>query len=521
MSRSRIVVSQTDPHRAAPGAVGPLPVGLVRWPSGGRVSVIVKATLSFAGTAAVQTAQVAAEQLPLSIGEKREKRGARDDELHYPSDFCRWRPWTDVYLVGHAYAMRAEERIDCKLVIDGDERSFCVRGSPREAMPLSHGFLRGPDGEVRVDPTAPHGPLPAEDEFELEGHDGPIAVDDDDRYFSSPQKPKKEPPPPTASPDDNMGSILDEIRRGGTSYAGELLRFGEPGPESLIELYGLSREATRRVVQLPGVEPLVIAETEWDTVVMDMRCDTVWIDTDAEQIVLVWRGQLPTFRDEGRDISKLIVSLEAVRDLREPPELFQDLAKGTVGYAVEEQDVREPTELDEIERAELQMEQLAAMEATPRPDIGIAEYARISAELAEQREPRADVLKRHKLTEDRWLNEERAWLMMMATAALDGDTSYAERYGELFVQAQDELASPTETDKSLEEYADLKLALEREPAGEVLSRHQLTEPEWRRLDRKWMKRRLGSPDVRKAYNARVRRLRALESGKSGGEETES
>jgi hypothetical protein len=178
----------------------------------------------------------------------------------------------------------------------------------------------------------------------------------------------------------------------------------------------------------------VFLETRWGDRPIDMICDTLWIDTDRELLVLVWRGQAHA-PAEGRDIERIVVSLERDDAPRRRAERERALLRGAGAHAIEPPDLTDPAAGDG-EDPTLALEKYARWEEPVEPSLPLDRYAAVAAELAEQREPRREVLDRHGLSEDDWMLEERAWLEKMGDAAMRGDDGPATAYGALFAAAR-------------------------------------------------------------------------------------
>jgi hypothetical protein len=503
MKRLRLLVGQTrqDAARAAGVVCAPLPVGVVPW-AAGRISIVIKATLSYAGSDAIQTATFTAEQEPLSLASPSDLRGAQPGELIHPSDFVTWKPKADVLLHGHAFGPRAAPRIDARVVVSGMERSFCLIGSPAERMPLSGGFLRAVDGESPTDPVGAAGPWATELDDELDD-EGALTEEDIimlDRIDAA------------------RGEISDAVRdtglpvrRQGTSFAATPQRAKYIPSDAVIELAGLTVGGGRRVIQLPGLSPFCMIEMRWGDFAVKLECDTLRIDTDREILHLVWRGQAPISTEDGSDVRRLTVSLERDNHRRELGAIYGDLQRGVFSRAIEEIDLREPAPPEDD--PSLRMAKYAEWKHTPEPTIEIEQYARISAEIGEKRETKAEVLRRHNLDGDGWALEERAWLERMGDAAMKGDGSLSLRYGALLIASQDALAGPGEAARTVDEYATIKVAMESQGTAEVLQAHSMTVPEWNRLDRRMKRQGHADQTFREEMKRRLQVARLRDGSK--------
>ena len=421
-TRDRIIVAQPRRDHAA------LPTGVLHWFHGmDALTVIVKGTFSYADS---DTLVLCGEQEPLTIDRPSELAPA---ELMMASDFVPRKSAVDVLLYGHAHAVQATTRIDARIALGEMQRSFCVVSDREQStIALTDDHLRDRNGEM----TPPVGPA-----FSIALLE-PV-VDDAD------------------SADIYMSAV-------------PMMRCGSVAAGDVIELMGLSARGKRRL-RLPSMQPVLTAPALAEIVPQLMTCDTVWLDTDNERCVLVWRAAFDTLGG----VEQLTLGFVDGEG---------DLARGHFFYAAQRHDLSSEPKPDTDEADRLRMaryETLADIDG-PQPSITLERYAIITAELAEQREPREDVLARHGFDEDAWLLEERGWLERMAGDALTGDATVAAQFGDLFVEAQGELARPEEHARTLSDWVTISVAIERaEDVSQALFDHDLTLAEWLRLDKRW------------------------------------
>jgi hypothetical protein len=475
---SRILVAQADSSVATGGPRFPLSVALVRWRGAEPyLTVTVKAAFDFAGADESPLAEIRAEREPFRLDVPSELEGAADGELGYPSDFVPLKPQCDVLLVGHAYARSPTTLLEASVGIAGFSRRFWVKSSEsRRELALCRGAICGPDGT----PADAVGPV------------GLTARESADAAF-------------------------EELDFGQMQAAAPAQRMVPPPPDAAIELWNLSPGVERRRVQLPAFVPRVVVESgTWGDDVLDLRCDTVWIDTDFERIVLAWRAMRPMAYADAREVQRLVVSLEKAEEPRGHLQVLRSLPRGHLSYAVEEEDVRTGVAV-EPDADELELARYETLEHGAEPTLTLEQYAQVSAELAEQSDSRDHVLERHVLDEHSWTLEERGWLERMGEAAMAGDGRIAVEFGQLFVLAQDALRGANEP-RSVEEYAELLVAMESaEDPSKVLDGFGMRLAQWMRLDRHW--RRVAEQDYRVAE--KLERLVAQERAEAaarGGDE---
>lgn len=450
-------------------ALGPaLAAGTLRYEvadEGGRVSprlgLILKAAMSFAEG---DEARLIAPPPPC-FARASELPGAAPEELAYPSDYVPERDGADVLLHGHAYAELPSPRIEAAIAVADVRRSLTlVAGGPAAALPLSAAYLREADGQRPAPPA------------------GPVAT-------------------PLAS-----GLHVRELLPDRYASAAPGQRAASLQADAVIEMTGLSRRARRRVVRLPALAPQAVAVSRsGEDVPFELRCDTLWIDTDREELVLVWRGAIPLAGDAAAgSLARIDVWMEATAEPRSTDDVRQQLQRGHFAYAREEDDAAGGELPPPIPEDELREAKLSLWDQSPEATLPMERYAQISAELQEKREPRAETLRRHGLDEDGWGLEERAVMEGLAAAAMGGDAAPANAFGLLFLAAQEALAAPEEAARGVAEYAEVKAAMDAgADPSKVLAAFAMTLPVWMRLDRRMHRAALADPALRDEIEART------------------
>ncbi|WP_437305811.1 hypothetical protein [Sorangium sp. So ce388] len=135
-------------------------------------------------------------------------------------------------------------------------------------------------------------------------------------------------------------------------------------------------------------------------------------------------------------------------------------------------------------------------------------YARITAELAHGTASRAAVLARAGLDEARWLLIEQAWLLRLATAALQGDFSLASEHDAVLAAVQATLAEDAPP-LPLDSYARIVAAIEGggEPSR-VLAEAGVRSAVFARSQRAWAAKLASDKALAAAFRDSVKRLRA-------------
>ena len=483
MSQSRVIVAQ--PASLCRDGAGLLSVGVLRWTLPRRrvvvddtpltmaaqpaMTFIVKATYSYAACARPEDAmELAAEPEGLALDVPSELSGAAEDEIAYSSDFVPLVRMCGVTVTGHAFSKEPLARIPAGFEIGDVARLFDVeRGAE------SDGPEAGTPGP-RVAVPGTRAPL-------VRGAIRPRRkVGVEDGAFAEPVGPRLTPPLLDEYPD---GFDFLEYNTAPPSQRTE----GIP-PGASLSLHGLSPRAETLRLRLPDAVPVMWVDTaEEKGIALPLGCDGVWIDTDRELVVMVYRMPMPIPSLELTGVERVTIAT-AKHGARAPTldEVRADLARGAFEMAVElcdfEDEAGPPPEPSLFARYEI-------WERREEPTISLAMYATVAAALAEGTAPRGEVLSAHGFDEERFLLEERGWLLRMAESAQRGDTDLAARYGQLFVDAQDRLAGPGEGKESVSEYVVLKVDVEdAEEPQKVLADRKITLAAFMRMDRRWTRR---------------------------------
>lgn len=456
----RLVYAQPTP----PDGAAPLPVGIVpfRAPEP-RLSVIVKVTCSLHENPDGSRSFIRSDkQEPLSLPVPSMLAGASMDDLAYPGDFVPRKAAMDALVTGHAYSVQPTGQINVEFHIGSVSRVFCTRASGAATMlPLTPPYLRGPDGFSPAESIAARGAPAISDEH---------PADFDYSVYNA--------APPT-------------------QRANELPRNGKMFFRGLVP-------ATEYVEAIcPTITPhAVLVSAHESHIDVPLQCDTLWYDSDRSIAVFVFRGDVQLIPPDVFDLRHVIVWADEHHARRSVDDVRKDLPRGVFGFTVAAGDLAggEPPG----DPAEIELVRYSTFDVSPEPTLSLEQYAAISAELAEGKPKRDEVLRRHRLDEDRWLLEERAILGGMAEAAVKQDTAMAVRYGELFMAAQDALAEPWENDQSVDDYVDMKAEMEvRGDPQRVLAERQMRLAPWLRLERRMTRQALADPSFAAMIEERV------------------
>jgi len=451
-------------------------VGVVRhrYASERAFTVVLKAVLRFTDAAEATVDRAPGIHGRISLDRPAPATPGVDPELVYASDFAPQKAFADVLLVGHARGPRTN-RMTAAVGLGRLERPFlAVAGQPSSTIPLWPPYLRELDGitpaqvgplRVEADPTGSFGP----------GFDFSVF---------------------NAAPPLQRTDIVE--------------------PDATIELRQLSAGGAERQIRLPALAPRVYVDCGDDEgALVNPPCDTIWIDTDEDRIVLVWRGVVLVNPSQ---VERMIVALEPAQGGRNLRAMLRAAPRARFAFAAEA-DRLDPAAQDEDEQDELLIARHTALcaEHGVDPTLSMDGYAAVAAELAEAGAARSEVLGRHHFTEDSWFLEERGWMERITTAAEAGNAEPATDYGDRFRAAQERLAAPT-PETTLEDYAAIVAAMEVEDTGKVLPRHKLTVPAWTRLERRWSDAIDADPALAQRYEQALGAARAATPEPTDGEE---
>ncbi|WP_438043862.1 DUF2169 family type VI secretion system accessory protein [Sorangium sp. So ce128] len=136
-------------------------------------------------------------------------------------------------------------------------------------------------------------------------------------------------------------------------------------------------------------------------------------------------------------------------------------------------------------------------------EVSVERCAIIAAELAERPVPRADVLRAHGLSDERWEQAEARWQEAMAEEARRGERPLRDRFDAAYLAAWEAIRGvlrPTD-------YARLVVATERDGAAAALDPLAIRRTVWAQMKRLWARRLAGDPRLRAHVEAEIATLR--------------
>ncbi|WP_437277212.1 DUF2169 domain-containing protein [Sorangium sp. So ce375] len=136
-------------------------------------------------------------------------------------------------------------------------------------------------------------------------------------------------------------------------------------------------------------------------------------------------------------------------------------------------------------------------------EVSVERCAVVAAELAERPVPRADVLRAHGLTDERWEQAEMRWQEAMAEEAGRRERPLRDRFDAAYLAAWEAIRGvlhPTD-------YARLVVATERDGAAAALDPLAIRRTVWAQMKRLWARRLAGDPRLRAQVEAEIATLR--------------
>ena len=290
-----------------------------------------------------------------------------------------------------------------------------------------------------------------------------------------------------------------------------------------IRLAGLSPDPEASIeIELPRLAPRALVNYSQVRVQRgDVRLflDGVLVDLDTSTISFTWRGLAETTANPHVDVDRIVLGWAPPARWNEDPlgawdDALRELPRGRFQFAVERDDVirgEDPPKLDEAELLMAKCETLAHANAA-EPEMLPHEAAAIAAELAEQRSPRAEALRRHGTDDYAWGIEERAWAQRLASVREEPEGGPSAEYVRAYRRASDALATPREDKITAAEYVAIASNMKRGDPMKALAEVGLGLGAFGRIDRRFREK----AQADKAFAAELARLRADEEARHGG-----
>lgn len=223
-----------------------------------------------------------------------------------------------------------------------------------------------------------------------------------------------------------------------------------------IRLTGLSPDPEASIeIELPRLAPRALVNYSQVRVQRgDVRLflDGVLVDLDTSTVSFTWRGLAETTANPHIDVDRIVLGWAPPARWNEDPwgawdDALRELPRGRFRFAVERDDVvrdEEPPKLDEATLLMAKYETLTHANAA-EPEMLPHEAAAIAAELAAQRWPREEVLRRHGTDEYTWGIEERAWAQRLASVREEPDGGPSAEYALAYRRAVKAMAEENKT----------------------------------------------------------------------------
>jgi len=320
-------------------------------PPGHSLTLIVKGTFDLVPEG---VAKIAEEQLPLGPDQFYPEDEEGTGSVRYESDLVEFKPAADLLLVGtcHPHNRRGVQRCPVTFQVGRRSRSLVVVG---DRFWETHGLLK----RVRVTEPRPFRKMPLRYEMSFGGPGSPLnpvgrgagPVDSKDGLRPLPNiedpknlvvSPKSTPFPAGFGPLNRtwqhrvqgMGShdekyveecwpnLPGDFDRASCNAAppGQTLEKYLRGDEEIV-LENLHAEHPTYRCDLPGLRVrCFLRDTDPDAAEsideVRLHLDTLWVDADAEQLVLVWRGHTDVSSNEFEEIAQALIVAEP---MSEPP----------------------------------------------------------------------------------------------------------------------------------------------------------------------------------------------------------
>jgi hypothetical protein len=229
-------------------SLSPLSVGGLAWSSPEPCyTVVLKATFSLEGDGPLN---LHLQQAPVS----EEKPGKREGELFYGSDFAPRKVGVDLMLVGHARGRDTARVLPIRVALgELESQLYAVSDTPARKIPLSRARRRADDPKSAVQLA----------------------------------------PRPTATRSWRHHLIASHFDFTAFNAADPEHRLDEMPLDAVLRLEGLSSSGEPLEVLIGDTQPYVFyvrdCHARDDADLLFPACDTVWIDTDRERLILTWR----------------------------------------------------------------------------------------------------------------------------------------------------------------------------------------------------------------------------------------
>lgn len=284
------------------------------------------------------------EEQPPPMGDVRFD-GAETASLHYASDFAIHKPKADVTMVGHAYPGSSPGVALVTLQIGRLHRSIAVFGDRTwgtlGAQSKPAAFDRLPLRWER----AMGGPLSEANPIGR-GFKTGILLPNLERREALVQSARDVPAPACFAPvPQEWKSRMSKLGSFGGAWRKErwpffpqdfdFSFFNAAPPEQQVpylrgdeafSIQGVRPDHAVLAGQLPAIVPRAFAYMSQDAggafAEVGLNLDTVWFDTDAARIALVWRGMVNVRDDEASDIAALFVTTSSVGEVLDSPKAF-------------------------------------------------------------------------------------------------------------------------------------------------------------------------------------------------------
>ncbi|HRI69919.1 MAG TPA: DUF2169 domain-containing protein [Polyangium sp.] len=199
-----------------------------------------------------------------------------------------------------------------------------------------------------------------------------------------------------------------------------------------IQLENLHPEYSRFSTRLNAGRPYGIAQKPGkNPIELELRCDTLVIDTERCVATLTWRGSIPLAYPE--ELVEVEVTTDKKRRMRPP----QTNSSSTVVL-----DLDEPSGVIAAPALPFAVQQVLNRQRLDPASVSLERYATIGAELNEGQQTRFRILETHVLTSDDWTAIEAYWKKALDEEGASGKHELRKKYDDAYLARVEKFRGP-------------------------------------------------------------------------------
>lgn len=192
-----------------------------------------------------------------------------------------------------------------------------------------------------------------------------------------------------------------------------------------IQLENLHPEYARFSTRLDAVRPFAIVQKSGKAAMdLELRCDTLVIDTERSMATLTWRGSIPlAYPEESVDVE---ITIDKKR---------RNSANSTASSSTVVLNLDEPSGLLRAPALPFPVQQILDRRRLDPASISLERFAALVAELNEGQKTRFRVLETHALTSDDWTAVETYWKKTLDEEGALGKHELRKKYDDAYLAA--------------------------------------------------------------------------------------